>query len=139
MGLCSSSQQKKPRPLIRLVKVEMDIKEDNYQQTLNLWRRIDEQMELLKNKHLISLKVLSQNEQINNFLLQNQRQNINQNLSTFFKLFDEFQIQFTQELMQNETFCMNQSDLLKNLDQLNETFAEMGYSTKVLTQSLTKY
>ncbi|CAD8076666.1 unnamed protein product [Paramecium sonneborni] len=139
MGLCSSSQQKHPRPLIRLVKVEMDNKEVNQQYIQSLWRKINDQIVLIKNNHQISLKLLSQTDKINNFLLLNERQNVNQSILSFFKLFDEFQIQFAEEIRLNETFWMDQSDLLRNFDQLCETFAEMGFCSKVLTQSLTKY
>ncbi|CAD8138671.1 unnamed protein product [Paramecium pentaurelia] len=139
MGLCSSSQQKQPRPLIRLVKVEMDNKDVNYLQTLNLWRTIDKQIVLLKNNHQISSKLLNQTDQINTFLILNQGQNLKKNLQTFFKLFDDFQISFTQEIMQNESIWVNYSCIFKNLDQLCENFADIGFCSKVQTQSLTKY
>ncbi|CAK72776.1 unnamed protein product (macronuclear) [Paramecium tetraurelia] len=139
MGLCSSSQQKQPRPLIRLVKVEIDSKNDDYQQTLDLWRTIDNQILQLNNSHQISPKLLSQIEQINTFLILNQGQNLKKNLQTFFKLFDDFQISFTQEIMQNESIWVNHSQIFKNLDLLCENFADIGFCSKVQTQSLTKY
>ncbi|CAD8211745.1 unnamed protein product [Paramecium octaurelia] len=139
MGVCTSQQPKKPKPLIRLIKIRMDAcnKSKEIDEAIQIWNKINRVISQLKSTTKIPDDLKEDANKINKFL---KSQRNSKFLDTFFTFYDKFQYKLNEQITKNQELWIQFESIFSNLDLLNDKFTELGYTSRLgCTQSLTKY
>ncbi|CAD8211175.1 unnamed protein product [Paramecium octaurelia] len=139
--MCTSQQPKKPRPLIKLIKVKMDAahQEKDIQEAIQIWNNIDGLFTQMKSTSKISNDQMQEHANNINKLLKSHPNS--KFLETFFSYFDQFQSKLNEHINQHQELATIQyENIFSNLDSLNSKFTKWGYASRLgCTQSLIKY
>ncbi|CAD8204183.1 unnamed protein product [Paramecium pentaurelia] len=139
MGMCTSQQPKKPKPLIRLIKIKMETchKSKDIEEAIQIWNKINRVIQQLKSTSKIPDDLREDANKINKFLKSHRNPKF---LETFFSYYDQFQYKLNEQINQNQELWIQFESIFSNLDLLNDKFTELGYKSHLgCTQSLTKY
>ncbi|CAD8126185.1 unnamed protein product [Paramecium sonneborni] len=139
MGLCVSKQPKKPKPLIRLIKIKMDAcnKSKDLDEAILIWNKINGVIQQIKTTSNIPNDLQEDANKINKFLKSPRNQKF---LETFFSYYDQFQQKLNEQINQYQELWIQFESIFSNLDSLNDKFTELGFASRLgHTQSLTKY
>lgn len=87
MGICTSQQPKKPKPLIRLIKIRMDacLKSKDIEEAIKIWNKINRVISELKPTSKIPDDLKEDANKINKFLKSHRNPKF---LDTFFTYYD---------------------------------------------------
>ncbi|CAD8210680.1 unnamed protein product [Paramecium pentaurelia] len=139
MGMCTSQQQKKPKPLIKLIKIKMDDchQSKDIQEAIQIWNKIDGVITKMKSTSKISNNLQEDANKINKLLKSHHNSKF---LETFFSYYDQFQLKINDQIIQHQELWIQYESIFSNLDSLNSKFTKLGYASRNgCTQSFTKY